>query len=216
VRGQWDPIDKKYVVDTGKGRALAHAKTLLAQAGYSGGGFTVDGVTTQGNPVRQAEFAVVQSSWKNVGVTFNPNFIPASKLFSDYAKGSPLHTGDFQVAMYTSVGYSDPDYLRTSVDSHFIDRDKQVHSTINSNDGGIRDKVIDNAMAKGSSTFVKAQRQKYYNIFQRRMNQMAYWINLYYRPEINTNNGRIGNWSSNPTNQGFTWNTYRWFAKAAR
>lgn len=49
LKGSWDPIAKKYLPFSA--RTLAHARKLLAHAGYAHG-FTLDFLTTSGNPTR--------------------------------------------------------------------------------------------------------------------------------------------------------------------
>jgi peptide/nickel transport system substrate-binding protein len=214
LKGQYDPITKKFTADTGGTKADADAKTLLKQAGYPNG-FSVDGITTQGNPVRVAQFNIVLASWKKIGVTFNPNYEPSTKLFGEWADGGTLQHGDFSVAMYADVGYPDPDGFKQNFQHQFIDREKTVHSSVNANVAGIKDPQIDQAFNKAFKTLDPAVRQKWYNVWQVRLNQQAYWIPLFYRGEINTDDGRIGNFTSNPTNAGNQWNVYKWFLKGS-
>lgn len=210
--GQWDPIAKKYQVNTGKGQALADAKKLLAQAGFASG-FTLEGFTTTGNPVRQAQFNIVLASWKRLNVTFNTNYQPASKLFGEWADGGTLQHGDFQVAMYADVGYPDPDGFRFNFQQQYIDREKTVHSSVNANVSGIKDATVTKAFNKAARTLDKKVRQKWYNVWQVRLNQQAWWVPLFYRGSISTDDGRIGNFTSNPTNAGNQWNVYEWYPK---
>lgn len=212
LKGQYDPITKKYTSATGTGKALADAKKLLAQAGYPNG-FSIDGVTTQGNPVRVAQFNIVLASWKKIGVNFNPNYQPASKLFGEWADGGTLQHGDFAVSMYADVGYPDPDGFKQNFQHQYIDREKDVHSAVNANVAGIKDPLIDQAFNKAYKTLDPKVRQKWYNVWQTRLNQQAYWVPLFYRGEINTDDGRIANFTSNPTNAGNQWNVYNWYVK---
>jgi ABC-type transport system substrate-binding protein len=213
LNGQWDPLQKKYIFNTGTGKALADAKKLLAQAGYSGGGFSVDAVTTQGNPTRQAEFAVIAKDLANVGITFVPNYIPASKLFGDWNAGSPAHLGTDQIFMWTDVASPDPNAYVTAMASRFVDRDKTVHSAVNGNAAGIRDKVIDQAFKNGAQTLDKKVRAKWYKVMQERLNQQAYWIELYYRTDITTTDGVLKTYSPNGTGAGPSWNAFEWTVK---
>jgi peptide/nickel transport system substrate-binding protein len=215
LQGQWDPITKKFRTDTGSASAIADAKTLLSQAGYSGG-FTVDGYTTSGNPVRAAQFSVVQSYWKKINVNFVPNFVPASKIFGGWTDNGTLQHGAFQVAMYADVGYPDPDNLKTIFESKYIDREKSAHSSINQNVPGLKDKIVDQGFDKGAASFDPKVRQKYYNQVQVELNKVAAHDDLFYRPEIATDDGRVGNFSANPTNTGNQWNTWAWYPKGVK
>jgi peptide/nickel transport system substrate-binding protein len=210
--GQWDPIAKKYQVNTGTGQALADAKKLLAETPFKGG-FTLDFDTTSGNPVRQAQAAVIQKSWSNIGVNLNLNFPPASKLFGEWGDGGVLQHGAFQVAMYADVGYPDPDGFKFNFQHQYIDREKTVHSSVNANVAGIHDSSFDEAFNKAAASFDPKVRQKWYNVWQVGLNQKAYWVPLFYRGEIATADSKIGNFEANPTNAGDEWNTFAWVAK---
>jgi peptide/nickel transport system substrate-binding protein len=215
LKGQWDPISKKFRTDTGSAGAIADAKKLLSQAGYSGG-FSLDGFTTSGNPVRAAQFAVIQSYWKKINVNFVPNFVPASKLFGGWTSDGTLQHGTFQVAMYADVGSPDPDSLKVVFQSKYIDREKSAHSSTNQNEPGLKDKIVDQGFDKGAASFDPAVRLKYYTQVQVELNKVAPHDDLYYRPEIATEDGHITNFVTNPTNQGNQWNTFAWVAKGQK
>jgi peptide/nickel transport system substrate-binding protein len=215
LKGQWDPISKKFRTDTGSAGAIADAKKLLSQAGYSGG-FSLDGFTTSGNPVRAAQFAVIQSYWKKINVNFVPNFVPASKLFGGWTSDGTLQHGTFQVAMYADVGSPDPDSLKVVFQSKYIDREKSAHSSTNQNEPGLKDKIVDQGFDKGAASFDPKVRLKYYTQVQVELNKVAPHDDLYYRPEIATEDGHITNFVTNPTNQGNQWNTFAWVAKGQK
>lgn len=211
ITGQWDPIKKKYVVP-GTSAALSDARTLLRQAGY-GSGFTIDVFTTSGNPVRANEVAVITNNWKRVGVTVNPNFIPAGTFFSDYTSGSQLNRGTFQVAIFAFIGSPDPDQLKYNLVSSFIDRAQAVHNTINANYAGVRNKAIDRAFKIEFSNPNKKVRAAAFKVIQQQLSRNAYWDPLYYRTSIATSDGKIVNFTNNPTQAGQTWNSYDWRVK---
>jgi peptide/nickel transport system substrate-binding protein len=215
LQGQWDPISKKFRTDVGSAGAIADAKKLLSQAGYSGG-FSLDGYTTSGNPVRAAQFSVVQSYWKKINVNFTPNFVPASKIFGGWTDGGTLQHGAFQVAMYADVGYPDPDNLKLLFQSQYIDREKTAHSSVNQNVPALKDKIVDQAFDKGAASLDPKVRQKYYTQVQIELNKVAVHDDLFYRPEIATDDGRAGNFSANPTNAGNQWNTWAWYPKGVQ
>ncbi|MGH2448146.1 MAG: ABC transporter substrate-binding protein, partial [Chloroflexota bacterium] len=93
ITGQWDPIRHRYVSATGSGMALADAKKLLKQAGYPGGNFTVQAVTTSDDPTRQNEFSVLQNNWARVGVNFSAKYVDSGTFFGDWQEGSPRSRG---------------------------------------------------------------------------------------------------------------------------
>jgi len=210
IRGQWDPVVKKYLSTTGSGKALQDAKKLLSQTPYKSG-FDLDLYTSAGNPVRAAEAGVVQSNWKRLGVNVSINFSPANKFFSDWATGSELNHGEFQIALFGFSGSPDPDQIKYDVVSQYIDREKQDHSSpLNINFAGIRDRAIDKAMAAGGAAINPKVRAQQYAVVQRRMNQQAYWVPLYFRPSIITYSPKVKNVVDNPTQAGPTWNISAW------
>ncbi len=210
IRGQWDPIAKKYTAATGSGKTLQDAKKLLNQTPYKGG-FSLDLYTSAGNSVRVAEAGVVQSNWKQLGVNVSTNFSPASKFFSDWATGSELNHGAFQVALFGFTGSPDPDQIKYNVVSKYIDREKQDHSSpLNVNYAAIHDTAIDKAMAAGGAAISSKARAQQYAIVQQRINQQAYWIPLYFRPNIATADSKVKNVVNNPTQIGPTWNITAW------
>jgi ABC-type transport system substrate-binding protein len=81
------------------------------------------------------------------------------------------------------------------------------------NYSGIRDKVIDNDLLKASHTTNNKVRQQYYTSLQQRMAKEDYWIQEYYRPKIDTSDGKVAKFSQNPTNVGAEWNSWQWSVK---
>jgi peptide/nickel transport system substrate-binding protein len=210
IRGQWDPITKSYTAATGNGRALADARKLLSETPYKSG-FSLDLYTTAGNSLRAAEAGVIQSNWKRLGVDVNINFSPTNRFFSDWATGSELNHGAFQVALFGFTGSPDPDQIKYNLQSQYIDREKQVHtSPLNVNYAGIHDAAIDKAMNTGAASIVPAVRKAAYAIVQQRVNQQAYWVPLYYRPTIITYSSSVKGVVNNPTQVGPTWNISSW------
>jgi peptide/nickel transport system substrate-binding protein len=214
VTGQWDPITRKYTSATGKGQALKDAKKLLSQTPFKGG-FSLETLSTSGNPVRAAQLAVMQQNWKRLGVDLALQLLPSSALFGQWSENGPLHHGQFQVAMFGASGLPDPDQEKYNLAGRFIDRSAGVHGALNQNYSGIRDSVLDKAFKVGATNLVPRVRAKAYATMQERVNQQAYWIGLYYRPTIATTSPRVLSFLDNPTQEGPTWNVYNWKTKAS-
>src|SRR5207248_2855806 len=179
-----------------------------------GSGFNLTGYTTEGNPVRTNQFSVVQANWSRIGVHLQTNYVPASKLFGGWEDGGILDHGAFQVSMYADIGFPDPDGFKFNFQHQYIDREVQQHSaTLNMNVSGIKDAAFDKEFNKAASTFDNATRKKYYVEWQVGLNKKAYWVPLFYRGEITTEDGRIGNFKPNPTNAGNQWNVFEWYVK---
>jgi ABC-type transport system substrate-binding protein len=212
LQGQWDPIANKFITDTGHGQALADAKKLLAGTPYKNG-FNLDLYTTSGNPVRQAQEAVVAKSWSNLNVNVTPNYVPSSQMFSSFNQGGILYHGAFQVAMFAYTGAPDPDQLKLNLASKYIDREQTVHSNTNSNHSGVHDSLFDRDFNLGAHSINSKVRQSNYTAIQVELNKQAYWVGLFYRPNVSTNDGHVSGFSNNPTGAP-EWNIYNWQEKA--
>jgi ABC-type transport system substrate-binding protein len=213
IQGQWDPIAKKY--EPYGSKAVADAKTLLKEAGYPGGGFSLDVYSTTA-PVRASEYSVYAKDWSNIGVKTSFHPIDSTIFFSDWDKGSQLNHGAFQVAMFAfSLSNPDPDGIRPNLDSNFIDRDKKgtasdPHATVNANYSGIKNKTIDKELTIGEHSTNKKTREKAYTIVQTEVVKNAYWIPLFNRPEISTYDKHVGNYKSIGLSESPQWNSYEW------
>lgn len=209
INGQWDPIQKKYVIP-GRGKAVTDAKKLLASTPYKNG-FTLDFTTTSGNPTRAQEEAVIAANLHQIGITVNPLFIPASTFFSDFAHNGTNHTGHFQITMFTSTLTPSFEDIKYRVQSQYIDREAAVKSSVNYNYSGIHDSILDRDLTKADQTYNKAQRTKLYDAVQVEMNRKAYWDILYFRPVIYTADSHVRNFLPGPASD--EWNVYNWRAK---
>ena len=209
--GQWDPIARQFVIP-GTHQALVDARRLLNQTAYKGG-FTLDFYTTSGSPGRQVQEAAIASSWSKLGVKVKPNYVSASKLLAGWDQGGIAVHGDFQVAMFAYLGSPDPDQYKFNLQSRYCDRTARIHSTINGNNSCVHDPLIDGSLSAAARSFSVAARAADYAAIARQINIRAYWIPLYFRSSIATDDGRVANFSNNPTQLGPTWNIYAWKVK---
>ncbi len=209
IKGDWDPIAKKYLPYSAQ--TVADAKKLLQEAGYPNG-FTVDVTTTQGNAVRANEFSVIQSNWRQIGVQANLVTVPASLILADWNANGPLIHGNFMVSLWAFGQSPDPDGLHNYFESRFIDRLNQQHADVDSNFAGIRNHLIDEGMQKGATSFSLKVRGKWYTIVQQQLSKGAYWVPLYYRANIVTSDRHIVGDTSYPAPSFFgnTWNPWAW------
>ncbi len=208
IDGQWDPITGKYVIP-GTASALRDARKLLASTPFNKG-FTLDFYTTSGNTTRQAEESVMANSWHKLGVTVNPNYIPASKLVGTWDENGQLDHGDFQVTIFFNSTDPDPDALKFDLQSQFVDRNAAVHAPINGNYAGVDNKLIDRAFNVAASTTNKSLRARNYAVVQEQLVKQNYWDVLYFRPSISTHDAHVLNFSGNPTPSVATWNMFAW------
>lgn len=209
VRGQWDPIARRYVAATGGAAAVRDAKKLLARTPFKNG-FTLDLLTTLGSPLRQAQVGTLAQDWGKLGVKINPQYLSAATLFGDWPSNGALDHGDFQVAMYGSTTSPDPDELRYNLQGKYCDRAAKNHFDLNANYGCVRDSIIDAGFRDAAHTLSVAARARSYAAVQVRLNKMAYWVPLYYRPQLTTDDGRVANFKPNPTQATPEWNMGQW------
>lgn len=209
LKGSWDPIAKQYLPYSA--RTVRDAKTLLKEAGY-GNGFSIDVLTTAGNPVRQNEVAVIQNNWEQLGVHATLTTVPPSLILADWGQNGPLIHGNFMVSLWAFGQSPDPDGLHNYFESRFIDRTKTNHSAVNANFAGIRNHLIDEGMTKGAASFNPKVRAKWYRIVQEQMSQGAYWVPLFYRANIVTSDHHVTGDTQYPAPSYFgnTWNTWSW------
>lgn len=212
IKGQWDPIAKKYVIP-GRGRAITDARKLLGATRWKNG-FTVTFTTTSGNPVRDQEESVAAVGLLKIGIKVSATFVPASKFFADYPSGGTNHTGAFQITMFQST--LTPDFLdiKYRLQSQYIDREQNVKSAINYNYSGIHDSIFDRDLAAAEHTYNVKLRTKYYRAVQVELNQKAYWDPLYFVPFISAVDSHVKNFNPGATN--YTWNMYAWRANGNR
>jgi peptide/nickel transport system substrate-binding protein len=207
LTGSWDPIAHKYLAYSPK--SVADAKKLLSETPYAKG-FTLQFYTTSGNPVRQAQYAVIERNWSAIGVSSQFNGVPASTLFTTWDKNGVLARGAFQVGMFAYEGAPDPDGLKVYMEGSFVP--EISHTAIGSNDSGIQDPVIDNAFKTQASTFDKKVRTAAWKTIQIEMNKQAYWVPLFSRPAIATVDPKAGNVHETGVLPGVTWNGNAWHA----
>ena len=210
INGAWDPFLKKYIGYSK--RSVADAKKLLKQAGYANG-FPLDFITTSGNAVRAAEFAVIAANWAKIGVHASLTVMPANGLFADWNSGGPIAHERFQIGMW-SIGTSpDPDSLHIMISSEYLDAAKKTHSTINQDWSGMRDKLIDTDMNRAATTFNSSKRAKLYKAVQQELAKNADWIQIYYRPNIVTVSKRVKGPTGTPFFGNNTYNSWDWTVK---
>jgi ABC-type transport system substrate-binding protein len=209
LRGQWDPIARQFTSATGRGRALQDAKTLLVQTPWRHG-FTFDFYTMSESATRVAEEAILSRIWAKLGVRAHQYHVPFQQLLGSWQQGGIVPHGAFQASAFATIGGPDPDGWRTTMESRYIDRRAKVHTGANGNVSGIRDPLLDRIMEAAARTLDSQVRSRNYVTMQRRVNQQAYWIPLYYRPYISTSDNRVLNFQASPFEAGGTLNMYAW------
>jgi ABC-type oligopeptide transport system substrate-binding subunit len=81
------------------------------------------------------------------------------------------------------------------------------------NFAGIRDSVIDREFERGEGSFNHSVRTSAFYRVQERLNQKAYWVPLFYRPDVSTTTRRVEGYRTNPVGGGEAMDAYRWKVK---
>lgn len=100
----------------------AQAGKLLDTAGYPVGSDGIRAGTCGGQPVkfalgiettdkqvRKDEVLAIQANLKTLGIDIKPNHLPAGTFFGAYSDGADMPLGKFDMAIYTTGFYPDPD-----------------------------------------------------------------------------------------------------------
>lgn len=186
----------------------AHAKALLAQAGWEPG---PNGILQKGGqPLRimisannaaksneQSE-VMMQSQLRGLGIDLEIRNYPASLFFS---RSGPLYTGKYDLEWSVDTNGPDPDNGGTW-ESAFI----PPHGA---NTSWLSDPIVDRMASAAASTYDLPERKKYYQLEEERLRALVpavffYWENSYY--------------ARNPDFKGFkpaaflidTWNAWEW------
>ena len=102
----------------------AQANTLLDTAGYPKGSDGIRAGTCNGNPVKFSlgvettnkqvridTMNALADMYKQIGVELKPNPLPSGTFFGSYSEGADMMLGKFDLAIYTTGFYPDPDPL---------------------------------------------------------------------------------------------------------
>ncbi len=202
----------------------ALAKQLLKQAGYAtdyngpGKHLSLRFATTNA-PVREKDFQILSRYWANVGIHVSPTFASGSPsanngLFSPYNLNGLLYQRRYDIALFAYSTYPDPQESEPNFLPQYIPTAAK-HGSGEENYNGITDPVQANLLIQARHTLDVAQRHALFNQWQQRVASQVFWIPLYTRTNITVDDGKIGNYSPNPTQAGNEWNLYQWYVKGA-
>jgi peptide/nickel transport system substrate-binding protein len=172
---------------------------------------TLQLVTTSGNALRQNTIQVIQQDLKNVGIPVNidGNLYPAGTLFGDYASGGILATGKYDIAEFALVLSLDSDANLYAYHSSQI---PTAANPAGANYQRTNDPKLDQMLDQGRTTLDPAKRSQIYKDFQEYfIDQEAYQVPLYIRPNVTLNDSTLGNFFPNPSSLGNEWNVGEWY-----
>ena len=173
---------------------------------------TLQLVTTSGNALRQNTIQVIQQDLAKVGIPVNidGNLYPAGTFFGDYASGGILATGKFDLAEYAYVLTLDSD--GNLYGSYHSSQIPTAANPAGSNYQHLSDPRLDQMLQSGRTTLNAAARSQIYkNIQEYMIDQQAYQVPLYIRPDIVLTDSLVGNYFSNGTSLGDEWNVGEWY-----
>jgi peptide/nickel transport system substrate-binding protein len=218
ITGAWDPLANKgkgAYVTPGTAKAVADAKKLLTQAGFSGGnGVTVDVESTAGNAVRLQQMDIMQQNWNKLGVTTNVKQSPT--FLAGWDSGGDLNHGNFSAADFAWLLGPDPDAdYKTFFLPQYIERIQSTPADSQENFAGVNNATMTKLWKQAYLTSSSKTRKSDYKQIQDLVAKQVYWIPLYYRPTLATVDNAFTGFSLNPTSVDDAWNVFAWKASAS-
>ena len=169
------------------------ANALLDEAGYPVGSDGIRAGTCDGQEVRFSlgietttaqrrvdNVLTIQSDLKQIGIDIIPNHLPAGTFFGSYTDGADMPRGNFDMAVYTTGFYPDPD----SSDSFGCDDVPSAANTAGSNNYHICDPELDAMFLEALKSADPATRKAVYDEIQQYMFDNVIIIPLYARANI--------------------------------
>jgi peptide/nickel transport system substrate-binding protein len=169
------------------------ANQLLDQAGYAVGSDGVRAGTCNGKQVKfslglettPAQFRIddvlhIQSDLKKIGIDIKPNHIPAGTYFGSYTEGADLPTGKFDMAIFTTGYYPDPDASSNWDCADVPSKDNPSGA----NDYHLCDPKLDDMWKQGLASADPAARKKIYDQIQQYMYDNVLMVPLFARANV--------------------------------
>jgi peptide/nickel transport system substrate-binding protein len=169
------------------------AAKLLDDAGYKVGTDGIRAGTCNGKPVkfslgiettdaqrRVDNVLAIQSDLKKIGIDIKPNHIPSGTFFGSYSEGADMPTGKFDMAIYTTGFYPDPD----AHDQFGCDYIPTKDNPSGQNNYHYCDPKFDALWAAGLATADPATRKVAYDEIQQYMYDNVIVVPLYARANV--------------------------------
>jgi peptide/nickel transport system substrate-binding protein len=196
------------------------AKSILDAAGWVPGpdGIRVKNglrakieLCTTTRQVREDTLALITSKLKDVGIEGVPNAVDASNIFADYNTATAdtpcaLSKSNFDLAEHAFSSSIDP------LGNYFSYHSSQFEPK-GVNDAQVKDADIDAALDKVQNNVDFNVVKDAMTAFQDAYVAKTVEIPLYYRKNVDLAGPKLGNFFSNPTQAGPTWNAVDWYVK---
>jgi peptide/nickel transport system substrate-binding protein len=129
---------------------------------------------------RVDDVLAIQSDLKKIGIDIKPNHIPAGTFFGSYTEGADMPLGNFDMAIFTSGYYPDPDASSRWDCKDVPSKDNQSGG----NDYHLCDPKLDDMWKQGLASVDPAARKKVYDQIQQYMYDNVLMIPLYARTNV--------------------------------
>jgi peptide/nickel transport system substrate-binding protein len=169
------------------------ANKLLDDAGYPVGADGIRAGTCNGQPVKFSlgiettnaqrridDVLAIQADLKKIGIDIKPNHLPAGTFFGSYTEGADMPTGKFDMAIFTTGYYPDPDAQSNWNCANVTSKDNPSGG----NNYHICDPKMDAMWEAGLATADPAARKKVYDEIQQYMYDNVLMIPLYARANV--------------------------------
>ena len=197
------------------------AKSILDAAGWVPGADGIrakDGLKakielcTTSRQVRMDTLALIAGWLKDVGIEGVPNAVDAANIFATYNESTAdtpcaLSRSNFDLAEHAFSSSIDP------LGNYFSYHSSQFEPT-GVNDAQVKDTAIDAALDTVQNNVDFKVIKDAMAEFQKVYVEKTVEIPLYYRKNVDLASPKLGNFFSNPTQAGPTWNAVDWYVKA--
>jgi len=169
------------------------ANKLLDDAGYKAGAGGIRAGTCDGKPVkfslgietttaqrRVDDVLSIQADLKKIGIDIKPNHIPAGTFFGSYTEGADMPLGKFDMAIFTTGYYPDPDAQSSWRCADVPNKDNPTGA----NNYHICDPKLDAMFEKALTSADPATRKATYDEIQKYMYDNVLMIPLYARANV--------------------------------
>jgi peptide/nickel transport system substrate-binding protein len=198
---------------------LSEAERLLEEAGWSS--FAADGVRTRngerldlnlilpaGRPDRESVGVLLAAQLARVGVGVQIQPLEPTVFFSSAAKGGPLQSGDFDLALFAWSAPPDPSVKELLYGQDFVPPGGQ-------NVTRLRDPDLSRLLRQASRELDPERRLSLFLEADRRRADLVPSVPLVWRTQLDPVTDRLQNFRPNPTISGNSWNASTWWLRPA-
>ena len=138
------------------------------------------GIETTTAQRRIDDVLAIQADLKKIGIDIKPNHLPAGTYFGTYAEGADLPTGKYDMGIFTTGYYPDPDASSSWRCADVPSKD----NPLGGNSYHICDPKLDELFAAGVANADPAARKKIYDEIQQYQYDNVLMIPLYARANV--------------------------------